>query len=333
MIDVMKSPFTGKDMTLVYDRRTWSFRGEQYEYTHAAWLCADTGETFTTDEMDDAGYVQVANQYRAKYGIPFTDEIISVREKYGLSAAKMSQILGFGVNQWRTYEAGEVPSVSNGRMIRSIMDPKVFLSYVSCARYVIGEKEYCKLSARISQMVDHDDRLDVSVYDHMRVFLVDRGLDNGFAQQSLGRLKNVLLYILERCGEVFCTKMNKLLFYVDFLAYRSYGAAVSGLSYRALPYGPVPERWDRVYSCFDEIVQEPRCYCDKEGSVLTSIVPADTSLFTAAELGVLDEVCARFGRSTSGDLTAISHQESAWNDYKDGGNRIPFDSAFDLKGI
>ena len=76
----MKSPFTGKEMKVVYENRTWNFRGEQYEYVHAAWLCADTGEKFTTDDLDDAGFAQVTNQYRAKYGIPFTDEIVAVRE-------------------------------------------------------------------------------------------------------------------------------------------------------------------------------------------------------------------------------------------------------------
>ena len=64
----MKSPFTGKEMTLVYEKRTWNFRGEQYEYVHAAWLCVDTGEKFTTDELADTGFAQVINQYREKYG-------------------------------------------------------------------------------------------------------------------------------------------------------------------------------------------------------------------------------------------------------------------------
>ena len=68
----MKSPFTGKEMQIVYEKRIWSFRGEPYEYFHAAWLCADSGEKFTTDEMDDASLLQVSNQYRIKYGIPFS---------------------------------------------------------------------------------------------------------------------------------------------------------------------------------------------------------------------------------------------------------------------
>ena len=56
---IMKSPFTGKEMKRVYEKRTWNFRGEQYEYEHISWLCEDSGEQFTNDESDTAGFVQV----------------------------------------------------------------------------------------------------------------------------------------------------------------------------------------------------------------------------------------------------------------------------------
>ena len=50
----------------------------------------------------EANIFQVYNQYRVKHGIPFPDEISGIREHYGLSAAKMAQILGFGINQYRS---------------------------------------------------------------------------------------------------------------------------------------------------------------------------------------------------------------------------------------
>lgn len=329
----MKSPFTGKEMKIVYEDRTWNFRGEEYKYTHAAWLCADTGEQFTTDDMDDAGYMQVTNQYRAKYGIPYTDEIVAVRNAYSVSAAKMSQILGIGINQWRNYEAGEVPNVSNGRMIRSIMNPRAFMDYLTSAKNVLGEKDYIKISSKVAEMIKTNDNDSVIRYDLSRVFHSDRSIDNGFAPQSLDRLKNILLYILERCGDTFYTKMNKLLFYADFVAYRQSGMAMTGLSYRAIAHGPVPERWDRVYSQFDEIVQEPRSYGEKEGSVLIAKAPADTNLLTSFEIKVLDEICDKFSKCTSADLTGISHTESAWIDNVEGYKRIPFEFAFSLKAI
>ena len=329
----MKSPFTGKEMEIVYEKRTWEFRSEKYDYIHASWLCTDTGEQFTTDEMDDACYLQVTNQYRVKYGIPFTDEIVAVRERYGLSSAKMAHILGFGINQWRHYEAGEVPNVSNGRMIRSIMNPDVFLDYVRSSKNVIGEKEYDKLSERISGIANYSVKNGQEEYDMARVFRCKRCADNGFAPQSLVRLKNMLLYILNQCGDVFYTKMNKLLFYADFFAYRRLGMAISGLSYRAIGFGPVPERWDRVYSQFDEILQEPRAYGEKEGSVLTTDFLADKDVFTDVEIDVLNEVCSRFMKCTSTEMTRISHEENAWKDYVDEYKQIPFEAAFTLKAI
>ena len=105
----MKSPFTGKEMKRIYEMRFWKFRGEEYPYMHTAWLCEDSGEQFTDDASDTAGYIQVTNQYREKYGIPYTDEIVAIRKRYGISAQKMSLILGIGINQYRLYEQGEVP--------------------------------------------------------------------------------------------------------------------------------------------------------------------------------------------------------------------------------
>ena len=170
----MKSPFTGNEMKRVCEKRTWKFRGEEYEYIHTAWLCEDSGELFTTDEMDDVGYAQVTNQYRVRYGIPFTDEVVAVREKYGVSAAKMSQILGIGINQWRHYESGEVPSVSNGRMIRSIMNPETFLDYVHSSKNLLGENEYRKLVKKIEDIANLSKVDEWSRYSHSRIFPCER---------------------------------------------------------------------------------------------------------------------------------------------------------------
>ena len=329
----MKSPFTGKEMKRVYEKRTWNFRGEQYEYEHTAWLCEDSGEQFTDDESDTAGFVQVTNQYRAKYGIPYTDEIIAVRQRYGISAAKMSLILGIGINQYRLYEQGEVPSVSNGRMIRSIMNPKVMLEMVESSKNELSAPEYDKIVAKVKAAIAESDAYKMEQYEIRRIFNTLRGADNGYAQLSLNRLKNIMLYILNKCDDVWCTKMNKLLFYIDFISYRERGMAMSGLSYRAIDFGPVPERWDRVYSEFPEVRQELRQVGDFVGCVLIASVEPDYTMFTDDELKVLDSICTHFGKMPSREISRISHDEKAWIDHNENHERIPFDEAFFLNAI
>ena len=329
----MKSPFTGKEMKRVYEKRTWNFRGEQYDYIHIAWFCEDSGEQFTDDDSDTAGFVQVTNQYRAKYGIPYTDEIIAVRKRYGISAAKMSLILGIGVNQYRLYEQGEVPNVSNGRMIRTIMNPKVMLEMVESSKNELSVSEYDKITGKVQTVIANSEAYKMEQYENRRIFNTLRGPDNGYAPLSLNRLKNIMLYVLNRCDDVWCTKMNKLLFYIDFVSYRERGMAMTGLSYRAIDFGPVPERWDRVYSEFPEVKQELRQVGDFEGCVLNTSVNADTSLFMDEELDVLDAICTHFGRMTSREISLISHNEDAWLHHHNKHEHIPFKEAYMIKAI
>ena len=336
----MKSPFTGEQMTQVYEQRTWNFRGEEYSYTQALWYCAQSGEYFTTNETDDAAYTQVTNQYRAKYGIPFTDEIIQIRKQYGISAAKMAKLLGFGTNQWRLYETGEVPSVSNGRTIRSISSPAGFLNIIKSARNTIDEKDYIKLTQRVNTLIETQESQLIQQYKTERIFKHGRCLENGFGTVSLTKIKNILLFILNECGETFQTKMNKLLFYADFLSYRQHGISITGLTYRALDYGPVPENWDRIYSQFDEITQEPRIIGEREGIILKAMEQSpnqttDQSDFapTETEIQILKTVCNKFRDISSSEISRISHSEPAWIECSPSHTCIPFQYAFTLRAL
>jgi uncharacterized phage-associated protein len=321
-------------MKLVYEKRTSNFRGEEYEFEHTAWLCDDTGEQFTTDETDTASCLQVTNQYRAKYGIPYTDEIISVRKRYGISAAKMSLILGIGVNQYRLYEQGEVPSVSNGRMIRSVMNPKVMLEMVESSRNEMSLTDYEKIVNKVKSVIADSEAYKLGQYESKWLFAVPRGAGNGYAQQSIDKLKNILLYFIEKSGGVFFTKMNKLLFYADFVAYRQTGKGITGLAYKAIQHGPVPVRWDRIYSFYDEINQEIVQFSDgRAGTKLVSKLSPDMTEFDEDELKVLEFVRERFKSETPTQISETSHQEEAWKQNIDSDQLINYEMAFTLKAI
>ena len=171
-------------------------------------------------------------------------------------------------------------------------------------------------------------------YETKRLFTVPRGADNGYAQISLGRLKNILLYFIEKSNGVFFTKMNKLLFYADFMAYRVTGKGMTGLAYKAIAHGPVPVRWDRIYSFYDEIDQEIVQFPDgREGTKLVSKLSPDMAEFSDDELKILEYVCKRFKNETPTQISETSHEEEAWKKYKDSDKLISFDMAFTLKAI
>lgn len=329
----MKSPFTGGEAVLVAETRKAVFRKEEYEYTYLCYQCVDTQETFTTTQVDTFNTSQIYNSYRTDHGIPYPDEIKEMRNRYMLSALKMSRILGFGDNQFRLYENGEIPNIANGRVLKAIQDPKTFEIFVDAAKNVLSDDEYTKIKKHLEEYSIQSSK---DVWMHHLIFGENytRGRNNGYAMLSISKLKNVLLFFIGKFKGVYVTQMNKILFYTDFLAYREIGQAITGLSFKAIQYGPVPNRWDKVYSLIDDIDQiEVESKNGNIGNKLVSDMPCDISSFSTEQLSILEKIYDTFKNDSSASISKKSHEEPAWIDNQETHSLIDFKYAFSLKAI
>ncbi len=149
----MKSMLTEGEAVYQKEMREIEYRGEMYTYEHHNVKDLETGIEYTTTEIDTGNLERIYEQYRAKHDIPSPAELTALRERYGLSAAKMSQILGLGANQYRLYEDGEMPSEAIGKMLRTIQTPAVFMRYVEGCKREMTEQEYNKLCSRIEKTI------------------------------------------------------------------------------------------------------------------------------------------------------------------------------------
>lgn len=149
----MKSPFADCEARLVQEERTVKFRGEEYSYMYSFYECEKTKERFTTTALDEENVQQVYDQYRTKYGIPKAKEIEALKEMYGVSAARLSLILGFGENQIGNYIDGEIPSRANGKTLSAIFNPRVFECYVDLAKNQLKVSVYEKLKQRTRELL------------------------------------------------------------------------------------------------------------------------------------------------------------------------------------
>jgi len=324
----MKSPFTGGKTTFHIENRQLIFRKEKFSYVHQCYICDDTGETFTTTEQDEVNISQVYNQYRTKYGIPFPDDIRKMRQRYGLSAAKMSQILGFGDNQYRLYENGTMPSETNGKILSSIAVPTVFKVFVENAKNQFSSVEYTKIMQKVGGTVSDK---QIEYRDQLIFGGSGRNIHNGYAMQSYDKLRNTVLFLIRECGETYITKMNKLLFYADFMSYRKYGLGMTGLTYKAIQHGPVPTRWDRVYSLIEGLENEERMLpAGGCGYVLKAEEPIDTKYLGGNDIAVLNDVIDKFGAMSASEISSVSHEETAWIKYRLSDLLIPYSEAFFL---
>jgi transcriptional regulator with XRE-family HTH domain len=330
----MKSPFTGGEATLQKEIRTMEFRKESFNVLFQYYLCKDTGEQFTDDTLDDVNINQVYNQYRAKYGIPFPDEIKALREQYGLSANKMADILGLGINVYRNYESGEMPSVSNGRLIQMIKDPKEFRQLIEYSKGEFSTEELDKINRKLNHALEGWNELE-NFYEVLMLGERRPGLFNGYRITNLDKINHMILFFAENIRP-FKTKMNKLLFYADFYHFRRTCYSISGLSYKAIQKGPVPKNYDWI---FDNCMEKKFVKINLtdfgeymgEQFLSTGEIAFDGKLFLPSELKAMNEVATCFRVDTANQIVEKSHEETAWINNVSEFQLINYNEAFDLK--
>ena len=334
----MKSPVTGKEMTLTKERRSIGFRKESFEVVFHYYKCEDSGEQFTTTALDEVNMNQVYNQYRDKFKIPFPEEISRIREKYGLSATKMSAILGFGANSYRQYEAGEMPSISNARLIQMIDDPGKLIEMVNLCDG-LDDKSKAKYIQKANLL--KEERKKNSFNFNLKNYLLGNHLANiysGYRIPSLDKFTEMVVYFSEQM-QPFKTKMNKLLFYADFLMFKQSCFSISGVRYNAIDMGPVPNNFQSIFEYLannDEIdvfyTQFDQGYTG-ERFVPRKDRPFNSGWFSESELQVLSKVTAAFKSTSTTEMIELSHLEEAWKKNEKNKQTISYEYAFDLTQI
>ncbi len=141
---------------------------------------------------------------------------------------------------------------------------------------------------------------------------------NGYRRLSLPRIAHAIAYFEQHIGNLYKTKLNKLLFYADFLAYKRHGYSITGLQYRAIDYGPVPAEYGRLFIRLqddEEIsVEERNGKDDQYFEVYRPNITFDGDQFSEEEISILQAVAELFAGKNSGDAVRLSHEESAWKE-------------------
>ena len=112
------------------------------------------------------------------------------------------------------------------------------------------------------------------------------------------------------------------------MAYQHYGSSITGLQYRAIPYGPVPAEYERLYLRLQDdsrvIIEERNGKDDQYVEVYHPNAPFDESEFTAEELQIFGSVVQLFGRKRTSDIVHLSHEEPAWKENEGGRQLIDY---------
>ncbi len=146
------------------------------------------------------------------------------------------------------------------------------------------------------------------------------------------KLRDLILYIAHQSEDdprLGAVKLNKLLYYADFSAFRELGISITGATYQHLEEGPAPRELLSVRRAMidsEEAVMEPRTYFGKKQNRLVPLKPVDT-LLSRDERRLVDEVISEFWHMDARQISNYSHSEYGWR-LTDEGETIPYSSAF-----
>lgn len=335
MKQIIECPYCDGMANLQKKARELTYRKDEFKIIAHFYKCEKCKEEFTTTEADTITLVQAHNQYRERYNIPFPEEIAAIREKYELSAAKMSEVLGLGANGYSNYEKGEMPVPALAKLIATASRPSIFKEFLMDARSHFSDNAFEKVHKKTELLIQQENEFN-PFYSSLNIHK-DPNNFTGYKRPSDKKIASLVGMYIQKCLPEFNDKLklNKLLFYTDFSHYKNYGQSISGLSYRAIQYGPVPANYDNIYAYLEneQIISTEwiRLPNGSAREVFKADNDFENGLFSPEELHTINTIIDRFQNTSTWDIVDQSHKEKAWKELESGKALISYqDYAFDL---
>ena len=183
--------------------------------------------------------------------------------------------------------------------------------------------------AKVLRLVKESREIELST-DTDRLFYegTQRSIYNGFGEFNHRKVEEMVRFFVKE-GTSFPTKLNKAMFYADFLNYRNNGLSISGLRYQAIHYGPVPVHYSTLYDHIPGLVKNSLFRDGMEATVF-SCSECDLSVFNEKEIATLRRVAKAIGPLSVKEIVEKSHKEPSWQSHYKDMEIIPYSEAYQL---
>jgi len=134
---------------------------------------------------------------------------------------------------------------------------------------------------------------------------------------NLDKYKNALLYFIANANNKYLgsTKLNKLMYYLDFVSYRDRDMSVSGDIYLHLDFGPVPQEIDKVLATLkrEGVVSATDVpFKDDHKDEFKTTTDPDMKVFDKYEAELLDAIAKEFELWDTAKIVEQTHLEAPW---------------------
>ena len=295
------------------------FKGVAVEYNIHCQYCPDTDEYYETEEQLVTNDIAMKNAYRIKTGLLTSDEIIAIREKYGMTQTDLSLLLGWGAKTITRYEGHQVQDTAHDTILKKLdADPEWFLALLEKIKDKLGDENYNKTFLKASQLFENSQDSYLRKAIHAKYMRYENQNElTGNTSLNIDKVVDTIRYFSasEKMHTLYKVKLMKLLWYSDAISYKRRGHSITGLVYRAQTMGALPIAHDTLIELngirYKEIEFE-----DSTGYQFLPDDKPDYPSLSSEDMQVLDTVIEYFGSCTKDEIVEHMHNEKAYQHTK-----------------
>ena len=305
---------------IITKRETYDVCGEFIEVDARVLICADCGEEFYCEELDNATLVCAYNEYRRRHKLLLPDEIKKIREQYGLSQRSFAKLLNWGDKTICRYENGSIQDKAHNSLLLFLREPGNMKTYLTENEVTLDAKQQNKLLETVDKLAQGIEYWAGRQFFN-QFFSKVPCEENGFRAFDYDKFCAMVLFFAHKNTELLKTKLMKLLNYSDMIFYKENGISISGTRYVHLPYGPVPENFDILLGTMaaDHVAHIEVFY--DNGYEKHQVIPEEEmpqGILSEDELAVMEHIYEKFANYGSVEISNYSHKEKGYNSTKKG---------------
>lgn len=305
---------------IIVKKERYDVCGESIEVEAKVLTCAECGEEFYCEELDNATLLSAYNEYRIRHKLLLPDEIREIRQQYGLSQRSFAKLLNWGDKTLHRYENGALQDKAHNSLLIFLRNPQNMQSYLQENEILLEDRQKEKLLKRVDELTINSANSNGRKLVEL-IFQKSPCIENGFKSFDFEKFCAMVTYFAVKSGGVLKVKLMKLLNYSDMIFYQENGISISGTQYIHLPYGPVPQNYDILFGMMeaDQVMHiEVEFYNGYEKHWVVSDGSIAEGILTEKEIEVLQRVYDKFSDFGSVEISNYSHKEKGYKDTEKG---------------
>lgn len=336
----MNCPLCEKSHEVEERKRSTSIviKGEEVNYEERFYFCSNACEDeneFETAAMTNENLLNARNAYRIKVGLLTSDEIVAIRESYGLSQVDLAKLMGWGEATVSRYESKAIQDEAYDIMLRLVKDnPLQALEFLKKNEAKFSSVKRMEIKSKIVEKLDSygKEYLTRQTFEGEYVDFEEKSDLNGFMTLDIDKIEAMISYIACKVANLYKVKLMKMLWYSDVISFIENGFAITGMVYRHEQMGALPVGHYSLMNLENLTIKEEMSY---NYDTMLHVYPTDGmdySVLSDKEKIILDKVIKKFKNYKTREIVDYMHEEKAYK-ATNMGEIIPFSLAKEIRSF